>query len=477
MFANSEIKQAMTAYLAELSEDFSDHHLLHPIGPSTRDTHTEVMIDMLEQLRESVLSSRYPESTVLAVCKVMSVDAGSVEADSIEVLRACREWSLATIAVYQAHVQRLDGREVLRPFVPIAPIAASAAPSTPLISEVIAPFLADKQSGKPITQHSLDQIRYHAASLVEVLGDVPVGAVSYDDVTRFRDVMIRLPKRRTVDKRYKSLGINEMLALDISPQERVAGRLVKEMMKSLNAVWKWLVVRKTVPLNPFDGVAVATATVSFKRFTDAQVEDIFSSPLYSSVSELKSTLSHWWLLLMSLCTGARPSELVRLTLDDVVQEQGVLVMRIVANKKKGQSVKTKAGQRIVPVHPQLLELGFAEFVEAGRTAGKDRVLHGVPKGKQQAGQAASMWFKRYRNLYLPELKEQGKPLYSFRSTFVTHALNVANIDLAYVQQTAGHERSQLGVTAVYDAVADAKRLFKEMKKVKFKLPTIKPVEA
>lgn len=99
----------------------------------------------------------------------MPVDAASVEADSLEVLRACREWTLATIAV---------------------------------------------------------------------LGDVPVGSIAYDDVARFRDVMLKLSKRRSTDKRYKSLSLKEMMALNIPPEERIAGRNVKEDREVHSHSWQ-----------------------------------------------------------------------------------------------------------------------------------------------------------------------------------------------------------------------------------------------
>lgn len=482
VFTNLDIKQAMTAYMVELSEDFSDRHLLQPIGPSTRDTHTEVMSDLLEQLHESVLSSRYPESTVLAVCKIMGVDAASVESDSLEVLRACREYSLATIGVYQAHIERLDGREVFQPFVPIAPIdpaAPVAVITTPLASEVVEPFLADKEAGKPISKGSIAAYRANMSTLVEILGDVPVGSITYDDVTRLRDTLLKLPKHRSRSERYKHLSLNELLALNVPQSETLSGRAVKETINSIKSVWKWLVIRGTVTLNPFAGVITATDSKSYKPFTDAQVGEIFSSELYTGVPSpgLTSNHSHWWLLLISLHTGARPTELVQLRLDDVTEVEGVLVMRITADESKGQSVKTKAGHRIVPVHPKLLELGFADLITKSREAGEDRVLHGIHKGTKQSGGPAGFWFKRYKKLHIPELESQGKPLYSFRSTFITHALNEAKIELPYVQQMVGHERSQMGVTRVYDAGAGAKRLFEEMSKVKFQIPIIKPLKA
>ena len=64
-------------------------------------------------------------------------------------------------------------------------------------------------------------------------------------------------------------------------------------------------------------------------------------------------------------------------------------------------------------------------------------------------------------------------MYSFRHTFVTHALNEAGIELPLVQQIVWHEKSQMGATKHHDKGASMPRLFAELSKVDFKLPEIK----
>ena len=147
---------------------------------------------------------------------------------------------------------------------------------------------------------------------------------------------------------------------------------------------------------------------------------------------------------------------------------------MVEDTDTGQQVKTQAGIRTFPIHPLLLELGFSEYIEELRAGDKDRVLHGIPLGNRKAGdQAGKWWNERYREKHLYGFKAQRKTLYSFRHTFVTHALNESGIELALVQQIVGHEKSQLGATKHYDKGATMTRLFDELSKVDFQLPEIK----
>ena len=175
-------------------------------------------------------------------------------------------------------------------------------------------------------------------------------------------------------------------------------------------------------------------------------------------------------------TGARPSELLQMRLNDITTVDGILCASVVDDADTGQQVKTQAGIRTFPIHPLLLELGFAEYIEELRGSEHDRVLHGIPLGNRKAGdQAGKWWNERYRVRHLHGFKEQRKTLYSFRHTFVTHALNVADIELPLVQQIVGHEKSQMGATKHYDKGATMTRLFDELSKVNFKLPPIKRV--
>ena len=73
------------------------------------------------------------------------------------------------------------------------------------------------------------------------------------------------------------------------------------------------------------------------------------------------------------------------------------------------------------------------------------MLHGIPLGNCKAGdQAGKWWNERYRVKHLPGFKEQRKTLYSFRHTFVTHALNESDIALALVQAVVGRTVLRFG---------------------------------
>ena len=72
-------------------------------------------------------------------------------------------------------------------------------------------------------------------------------------------------------------------------------------MAALKTLFNWLKVKRLIEVNPFDGVIVATDSQSYASLTP-----VFTSELYQPGT--KPLASQWWLPLLSLHTGARPSE-------------------------------------------------------------------------------------------------------------------------------------------------------------------------
>ena len=45
---------------------------------------------------------------------------------------------------------------------------------------------------------------------------------------------------------------------------------------------------------------------------------------------------------------------------------GVLTISIIEDEKLGKRLKTRGSRRVLPVHPELVRLGFVDFVETAR---------------------------------------------------------------------------------------------------------------
>lgn len=122
--------------------------------------------------------------------------------------------------------------------------------------------------------------------------------------------------------------------------------------------------------NPATGHVVITsrdkkksALHGWQAFTHDQLKTIFDPSTFASM-ERGSTR---WITLLELYTGARPNELAQIDVDDCKEIDGVPCIEITA-LGEGKRSKNEFSERLVPVHPDLIRLGFWDKVSALKMA-------------------------------------------------------------------------------------------------------------
>jgi integrase len=113
--------------------------------------------------------------------------------------------------------------------------------------------------------------------------------------------------------------------------------------------------------------------------------------------------AYFWIPIIGFLSGARLGEIVQLHLDDVKLDAPIPYFDITdaesgeVGSGEEKHVKSAAGVRSVLLHPDLMELGFAEFVRkrrADRRASK-RLFFEIAYGADgQASTVFSKWFAR-----------------------------------------------------------------------------------
>ena len=75
--------------------------------------------------------------------------------------------------------------------------------------------------------------------------------------------------------------------------------------------------------------------------------------------------------------------------------EGVYLLSIAPDDEGTKKLKTRAAQRLVPVHPTLAEVGFLDFVACQRGAGQDVLFPGLkPDRRGYYSDAFQKWFAR-----------------------------------------------------------------------------------
>ena len=165
--------------------------------------------------------------------------------------------------------------------------------------------------------------------------------------------------------------------------------LLKYAVRDLEALLK----------SPWEGMDIESKTTARRRPWKAdELRQLFGQPLFARYElpaiALAGQAAAYWVPLIGLFTGARISELAQLRVEDVDHARPTAVMSITDDD--GRHVKTEAGVRIVPVHPELVRLGFLEYVEAMQKAGHVSLWPALRLRDARPGGYLSAWFGQFR---------------------------------------------------------------------------------
>ena len=157
------------------------------------------------------------------------------------------------------------------------------------------------------------------------------------------------------------LNFQTFLAKDdpITKRKAVAPRTIDEYANVISNVYKKVI--KRAGENPIEGRLVSKKErMKSKRkpFTPDELQRIFDPNRLATVKDP----SDFFVPIMGLLTGSRPASICQLRLGDVRREDGLTVISY-HDYYEGNSSKTEATNRIVPLHPLLEKIGFLRYLD------------------------------------------------------------------------------------------------------------------
>jgi len=284
-----------------------------------------------------------------------------------------------------------------------------------------------------------------------------------------------------------------------------AGKSVKEVAesgvdyetinpKTLSTYWgyfqeffNWAVDRGYLASNPIDRIKpskVKTNQKARNRFSDEQLNTFFRSPIYIGRKNEKRALwekgnkiikdGNYWLPLVAAFTGMREAEILQLTPDTLKEQDGIHYFDL--NEENGvKDIKTYNGIRIVPIHPELIKMGFLKYCQKRRSIIKayGRIFEdGVTiPDTQDITKNYSRSFSEYTvKVGLRQSKDGMEVFHSFRHNVQT-ALSEADVKNVIACWILGYkppkETQTIGDMVYTHTRPDLKKLYKAICKVKY----------
>jgi integrase len=358
------------------------------------------------------------------------------------------------------------------PLFAAAPPAPAALGGGITLGELIARYQADKGAGW--SGKTRDGYILIFRALNEALGEqTPVASVDRDDCRRVRQILTDLAPNYTKLPATRGRAMEE--AATISRELGLPRRKpesVNSYLNNLAALMNYAENEGLIAKSPAKGLMLPVSTKKKDRrdpFATEQLRRIFgpASPMYASGAGLEDRGGRFWVPLLSLWSGMRLNECCQLHVDDVryVRDVPIIVITEGAEGDDTKRVKTEAGERWVPVHPELERLGFLRHWEVAKSAGLPRLFPDLrPGANGYFSDPFSKWFSRY-------LRHQAVAAYTPKTTFHSFrhnyrdALRDTEISAEMVRALGGW--ASTGTSDDYGSGFTPERLFAAIKAVRY----------
>lgn len=352
-----------------------------------------------------------------------------------------------------------------------APVSLYSDENNPMLSEAIKSYYKSRHYSE-INNRTQEEIKPILADFLDFVGDMKLTNISIQKVREFRDAYYKVPKERRT-KKYKGkplAKIIEIAAKDKSMTCRGASATFRNL-GLIKAFINWLLKQGYI-VNGQIGIVLTADRPSSKLlanqkrdgYTTEDLKAMFNHEVYRE-NKYKHSYQYW-LPLLGAFTGARLNELCQMTVNDIRKSAakgdgksagGTWYIDI--NRNDGKNVKTNAGVRKIPIHDELIRLGFIKYVDSRRSDKDCTLVFPELMNDRYDGKLytkASRWFNdQFRKQVGIEsvaskqnADEQKKDFHSFRHT-VTNHLKQRMVDISLVHEVIGHENAR-GVSSIYE---------------------------
>ena len=282
--------------------------------------------------------------------------------------------------------------------------------------------LAPKTAAKRDAQYRLFKEYFGASTRVD--------RIDRDQMRAFRDDLGRLPAN--AKQRFPNLSVRKLLEL---AEERrkplLSPATVNAYLAALTTLFQYALREGHVKADLTARLLVRDSVRPEDKRLPFEADDlkaIFSAPLYvgcvddgdgyAQPGPNRPRRGRFWVPLIALFSGLRLGEVCQLTEDDIIVIGEHTLIRVTDSPDRTKSLKTPSARRNVPVHCELIKLGFLDYVASIRAAHPpgSRLFPELSVAKTgYASDNFSKWFARF--LDGRGIKDRRKAFHSFRHAF------------------------------------------------------------
>ena len=273
--------------------------------------------------------------------------------------------------------------------------------------------------------------------LLEAFGDIPIDSLAHQHGRDYVQLLKRLPANRK--KKYQNKTIKQLV--ELKDAQLMSLRTISKHAERVSALFNWAINQGYTNRNVFRGKLepIRKTEKVEKHFTDQELNLILGDKLTVESLAINKP-ERYWTTLISAYSGARLNEVCQLNVSDIQKTDGIWALNLNADSDD-KSIKTQAGNRIIPLHPKLLNLGLLDYMKQIKDQNYHKLFPNLKRMRSTGyGTMISRWFRKY--LIRLGIKQKGKNFHSFRHT-VVNKLITKKVYEPFIKELIGHSHGSI----------------------------------
>lgn len=324
-------------------------------------------------------------------------------------------------------------------------------------------------------KYTCDAIKKTAAVIEEATGVRDIRQMRQHHVVALCDLLDRLPPsyRKSAKEREMSL---ETIAAKAAQEGREVGLSVGTMNRILmnfaqiakRADDEGIDIHPKLKPTALRRKRTKKSRADRLAFTDEHIRKIFQAPTWQGCASSTRRHqpgqeiirdAHYWIPLIAAYTGARREEIAGLQVEDIQLHDGIWCFKFEENAER--TVKTDASDRLVPIHPHLIDLGILE----GRQ-GSGRFLNGLHRKSKASklGDCTHYNWSQVMKRQLPPKDLDRRCLHSFRHSMIDRLEKMDDVRDRTIKAIIGHTPDSI-TSKVYGSEATPEAMLRAIERL------------
>lgn len=299
----------------------------------------------------------------------------------------------------------------------------------PLLSEALESWAKQKAALDPGSDKTIGTFSATINRFIDLFGDLPLSQIKRQQVNEFAALLLKIP---TQGAGLRKLTAREAIARGEAEELPTASlATVKNQLRHIEAILNHAkATHENIIENPVTASGIIkrlnqsmkrrpTRFADEKHYSRRDLKIIFTSPLFAdewTPPRADYGKALYWLPLIMLYTGARREEIAKLYAGDVAKDPDCGVWHLRIRTIDDETVKTGNSQRKIPIHQDLIDLGFLIYRDSLPVG--SRLFPKLENSKDGYGHSVGKKWAEYLREVV-KLDSQASPSHGFRHTFKT----------------------------------------------------------